>query len=134
MYCTLDDLKKVLPEENLIQLTDDESLGSIKEERIAEAIAQADGEIDSFIGGRYTVPLTSVPAVIRRCSTSIATYHLYKRRVEDIPDSRRGDYKDAIDILKSIREGNMNITELSGSSDCVFDVLVSSHFEETTNA
>ena len=45
-YCTLDDIKKLLPEESVLELTDDEALGSIVQGRVDEAIAQADAEIE----------------------------------------------------------------------------------------
>jgi len=128
-YCSLEDLKKALPEASLIQLTDDESLGAVNEERVSEAISKADGEIDGYIGGRYSVPLSTVPDVIRRCSVSIAVYLLYTRTMEDVPDTRRGDYKDALRILERIQDGKMTLN-LSDSSDFAFGVVISSHFED----
>ncbi|MBV6343462.1 DUF1320 domain-containing protein, partial [Candidatus Magnetobacterium casense] len=62
-YSTLADIKKLIPEDSVIQLTDDEGLGVTNQTRIDEAIAGADGEIDSYCGSRYTVPFSPVPDI-----------------------------------------------------------------------
>lgn len=104
-YSTLDDLIKLLPEETLIQLTDDEGAGEANQARIDEAISQADAEIDSYAGGRYGVPLASPPDLIRKLSVDISIYHLYSRRVEEIPATRADRYKAAVRILDNIAKG-----------------------------
>ncbi len=127
-YSTLADLKRVLPSERLETLTDDPELGQIDEDVITEAIAQADSEIDTYLGGRYDVPLTTVPNIIRRCSGDIAIYILYKRLVEEIPDARRGAYKDALRVLERINAGKLSLPEVTAPGDIAFGVLVTSHF------
>jgi len=128
MYCTLDDLKKTVPEEVLVQLTDDEGLGAIKQERVDEAIAQADGEIDTYIGGRYSVPLAVVPAVIRRCSCDTAIYIIYKRTVEELPPTRKDAYRDALRILEQVRDGRMDLGITGAEDSFTSSVVVSTHF------
>ena len=110
-YSSLDDIKKLIPEETIIQLTDDENLGFVNQSRIDEAIAQADAEIDSYCGGRYTVPLSPVPDIIRKISVDIAIYNLYSRRVEVIPETRAERYKNAIRQLEGIAKGTISIGE-----------------------
>lgn len=104
-YCTLDDLIKLLPEETLIQLTDDEGAGEVNQARIDEAVSQADAEIDSYAGGRYGVPLSGPPDLIRKLSVDIALYHLYSRRVDEMPATRADRYKAAVRILENIAKG-----------------------------
>ena len=130
-YTTFTNLKKVLPENTLVQLTDDEDIGTVDSGRVDEAIAQADGVIDVYIGGRYSVPLATVPAVIRQCSDYIAVYVLYKRRVEEIPETRRTSYKDAIRTLEQIRDGKMPLPVVAeATSNFAFGAVVSGHFED----
>ena len=107
-YSTKEDLVKVLPEETLHQLVNDEETGveADLDARITEAIAQADGEIEMYLGGRYSVPLVTT-AGLRRCSCDIAIYHLYARYDETIPETRETRYKDAVRILRDIRDGKM---------------------------
>ncbi len=110
-YCTLTDIKKLIPETAIIQLTDDENTGAVNQSRVDEAIAQADAEIDSHCGGRYTVPFTTVPDIARKISVDIAIYNLYSRKVEEIPETRAERYKNAIRQLGDISSGKIMIGE-----------------------
>lgn len=109
MYCTLDDLEKVVPEEALIQLTDDEGLGDVNQARIDDAIAAADGEINAWLQEKYTIPLSPVPDIIKRFSANIAIYNLYSRRMEEIPETRRENYKNALRTLEKLSSGAMSL-------------------------
>lgn len=103
-YSTTDDIKNILPEDALIQLTDDNGLGVIDQEKIDRAIAQADAEINAYCGRRYVIPFTTVPEIVRKMSIDIAIYHLYARR--DVMPEIRGDrYKDAVKQLTDISRG-----------------------------
>lgn len=110
-YSTLTDIKKLIPETAIIQLTDDEDTGSVNQARVDEAIAQADAEIDSYCGGRYTVPFTTVPDIVKKISVDIAIYNLYSRKVEVIPETRAERYKNAIRQLGDIAKGIITIGE-----------------------
>lgn len=110
-YSTLTDLEKLIPEAVIIQLTDDENAGSVNQARVDEAIAQADAEIDSYCGGRYTVPFVTVPDIARKISVDIAIYNLYSRKVEEIPQTRAERYKNSIRQLGDIATGKITIGE-----------------------
>ncbi len=56
-YCTLDDLKKAVPEDVLRRLTDDSGADIIDETKAVEAMASAAEEIDTYIGGRVKLPI-----------------------------------------------------------------------------
>lgn len=108
MYCTLDDLKKAIPEENLIQLTDDTGLGVIDNEKIDDAIDYAQQLIDGYLRGRYTVPLDPVPQLIRRFAVDMAVFHLYSRRFElDMPQTMIERRKEIIRLLEQIQQGKV---------------------------
>lgn len=108
-YSTVDDIKKMLPEELIVQLTDDEATGAINQARADEAIAQADAEIDSYCGERYGVPLSPVPEIVRKLSVDIAIYNLYSRLVKDMPEVRAERYRSAIRQLEAIAKGNISL-------------------------
>jgi phage gp36-like protein len=108
-YCTLDDIKKLIPEEVIVQLTDDEDAGSVDQARVDEAIAQADAEVDSYCGGRYSVPFSAVPEVVKKLSVDIAVYNLYSRTVQEIPEVRRERYRNAIRQLEGISKGLVSL-------------------------
>jgi phage gp36-like protein len=109
MYSTIDDIKKLLPEEILVQLTDDENLGTVNQARVDEAIAQADAEVDSYCGGLYSVPFSTVPDVAKKLSVDIAVYNLYSRTVMEMPAVRAERYRNAIRQLEAISKGIISL-------------------------
>lgn len=109
-YCSLDDLKKAIPEENLIQLTDDAQTGVIDNEVIDDAIAYAGQLIDGYLRGRYSVPLDPVPELIRRLAVDMAVFHLYSRRFElEMPQSMIDRRKEIIRLLEQIQQGKVQL-------------------------
>lgn len=108
-YSTVEDLKELIPEEMLIQLTDDESTGSIALSRVTEAIAQADAEINSYCASKYAVPFLNVPETVKKCSVDLAIYNLYSRRVERMPETRTDRYRNAVRLLEGIARGTVSI-------------------------
>lgn len=118
MYSTLDDIKKVIPEEVMVQATDDENLGSVNQDRVDEAIAAADAKIDSYCGGRYRVPLSTVPEIVKALSVDIAVYNLYSR-TQFMPEVRKDRYRDAIKQLEGIARGlvSLGVAEAPPAAD-----------------
>ena len=114
-YSTVDDIRKIIPEDDLIQLTDDEGVGVVNEAVLSEAIDQADREIDAYVGARYHVPLDPVPELIRNLSAQMAVFHLYGRRnlTSEVWESR---YKNAIRLLDLIRRGEVTIGAVAGET------------------
>jgi len=108
MYASIDDLKSLLSEQELIDLTDDEESGVVNDEIVNKAIEDASAEVDAFLIGRYEVPILPVPKVIRKLCVDIAIYNLFSRRLQDeIPENVRKRYEDAISLLKMIANGQI---------------------------
>lgn len=105
MYSTLDDLKNTVPEDELIELTDDVGASAVDTSVVARAIADADAEIDSYCGSRYTMPLSPVPVIIRKFSVDMAIYNLFSRRSLKVPDDRQKRYDNAIRFLRDLAKG-----------------------------
>ena len=102
-YSTLEDLLLMIPETELAQLSAER--GDLPDEEVVTAaIAQADGEIDSYLGARYRVPLSPVPPLVKALSVDLALYHLYSRRGA-APSLRQKKYETAMGILKEIASG-----------------------------
>jgi phage gp36-like protein len=108
-YCAQTDIIKIIPEDTLTQLTDDEGTGQMNAARVAEAIASADATIDSYCATRYAVPFAPAPAVVKKLSVDLAIYDLYSRRVEEIPAARADRYKNAIRVLEGIAKGTITL-------------------------
>jgi phage gp36-like protein len=108
-YCSLDDIRRQLPEAVVTILTDDAITGSVDEGVVADAIADADAEINAWLGGRYKVPFSQVPDVIRKISIDIAVYNLDSRRDGALPEVRKDRYRNAVKLLESIAKGIVTI-------------------------
>ena len=108
-YSTIADIELALPEDKLIDLTDDEGINAVDDTKITQAITGADGEIDGYLAERHTTPLSTVPTLIKGWSIDIAIYKLYQRRMEEIPDTRDKAYSRAIKKLERISEGKMKL-------------------------
>lgn len=102
-YCTQGDIEKLLPEQELVELTT-ESGNAVDAEVVTEAIAKADAQIDSYLGVKYAVPFASVPERVRSVSVDLAIYYLFTRR-SVAPELRQRNYDNAIAYLKDVAAG-----------------------------
>lgn len=109
-YCTLEDLRNLIPEGELAQLTGE--TGEMADEAVvAAALAQADAQIDAYIGGRYAVPLNPAPPLVKGLAADLALYHLYSRR-SVAPPVRQKKYDAALFFLKEISAGEASLEAL----------------------
>jgi phage gp36-like protein len=109
-YSTQTDLEEQISQAELIELTDDAGSGSVDASAVARAIADADAEIDSYCGGRYTLPFLPVPVMIRKLSVDIAVYNVFSRRaLLKIPDERQKRYDNAIRFLRDMSKGLISL-------------------------
>jgi phage gp36-like protein len=116
-YCTLEDIKSHIPEQNLIQLTDDENLGIINETRVNDAIDYADQLIGGYLRGRYTLPLDPVPGLVKKLSIDFSIFWLYSRRFElEMPEGMMNRYKNALKILEMIQRGTVSLGTAEGTT------------------
>lgn len=105
-YVTQQDMVKRFGEQELVELTDrDGTAGAIVPGVLAEAIADAESEIDAYLASRYSLPLTDPPAALTRVAADIARYRLYDEHATDAVTDR---YKAAVDFLKSIAKGTVS--------------------------
>lgn len=110
MYAAKPDILEQLPEMDLIGLTDDAGVGAVDDSVVDRSIADADAVIDAYCQGRYPVPLSPVPAIIRSLSVDLAIYNLYSRRlVAEVPEARKDRRKDALRFLEKVAEGKIQL-------------------------
>ncbi len=115
MYCTLEDLKKALPERILLQLTDDENEEQFvisppngAYSRVVSAITDADSMIDGYVSGRYTLPFPVVPQLIKQISVNLTICGLYERNHEaELPEAIISRRKAFIKTLESLQDGTI---------------------------
>lgn len=92
----------------LIQLADDDGDGQVDVDKIADVIASADGVVDSYLAGLYTVPLVPVPVTIRDVSRDLAAWNLYSSRgvSNDLRKLRRDE---ALKYLEALQRGTATL-------------------------
>jgi len=110
-YCTLEDLEKIMPEQDLIELTDDDVPAAvIVTANVDKAIADAGELIDGYLRARYSLPLTPAPGLINTLACDIAVYRLYARRVKLTPPEGVSErYKNALKLLDLIQKGEITL-------------------------
>jgi len=105
MYCTLYDIKQQVPENTLIEITDDVQANEINTVIIDEAILYSETLIEGYLRGRYTLPLTTIPVLIKIISSDLTVFRLYSRRFQaDMPASIDDKYKNSIKLLEQIQK------------------------------
>jgi phage gp36-like protein len=120
MYSTIDTVTKKINKTTLIQLLNDEvrpeeevdltDVLDVVVIRFNEAAEEAQGEIDPYLRGRYTLPLATVPKIIISVSDSFTIYHCYERRNrENMPDSILSIRKEGLKLLEQIQKGILDL-------------------------
>lgn len=107
-YATLDDLKNKLNERELVQLTDDNDAGVIDTDKTDDALEAADVEIDSYLGERYTLPLSSVPKIINHVAADLAVINLFNRR-NGPPEHWEEVQKKRLAFLEKLKSGDSTL-------------------------
>ncbi|QOX79797.1 DUF1320 domain-containing protein [Trichlorobacter lovleyi] len=110
-YCTLDDILGVIPQRELIQLTDDAiPPAAISQAVIDQAIAAADTLINGYIGERYSIPFTGVPELIKTIALDLAVYRLYLRRKKgEPPEAVKAAHDNALKLLRDVQSGKLSL-------------------------
>lgn len=115
-YATATDFKTLFPEEESVELTnlDNPSAIAAIDSRITTALADAQNEIDSYVGVVASLPLTTVPLVLRNAACRIARYRLdsYNPR-----EHVRRDYEDTVKWLEKIAEGKISLGVDAGGEE-----------------
>ncbi len=97
----------------LIMLTDrgEVPTGQVGAAVLARAQADADAVIDGYLGGRYRLPLATVPAMVADIALAITAWKLH---VTEPEAKTRADYQDALRTLRDIASGVIVLTDLAG--------------------
>jgi phage gp36-like protein len=109
-YAAPQDMMNRYPNRDLVQLTnDDPTATTVNTTVLQQALDDASAEIDGYLGGRFTLPLTDPPEVLNRVASDIAMYRLQALRpLHDISDARQR-YEDAIAMLSKVAAGELTL-------------------------
>ena len=111
-YCTVDDVKKLIPEMKLRELTqDDPEDPDFSIVVVNSAIKYATDKINAAIRGRYPLPLTQKVDLLKELALDLVRYRLYSRRPDggDLPTAVTDGKKSAEADLKSIARGELSL-------------------------
>jgi len=106
MYCTKQDLIDRFGQDELVDLTDRVNADVIDDSVLGQAIADAGAEMDGYLGGRYQLPLATVPPVLKALCCNIARYKLYDEQASEQVIKR---YDSAIKFLFSVSKGEISL-------------------------
>ncbi|MCL2790118.1 MAG: DUF1320 domain-containing protein [Desulfobulbus sp.] len=109
MYCAASDILTIMPETDLIELTDDTiPPADVKVAVVDRAVSDAGELIDGYLRGRYRLPLSPVPGLLNTLAADIAVYRLYARRLRlTPPETVTERYKNALKLLELIQAGKV---------------------------
>lgn len=74
--------------------------------RIDRALADVSALIDGYLAGRYTLPLATVPAPLKRIATDCARYYLMDQRATEEVRTR---YANQLRMLAAMRDGDFTL-------------------------
>lgn len=101
MYANKEDLIKRFGEREIVALaSNDEEI--IVDSVVDTALSDAEELINSYVAVKYALPLTTVPAALKRICCDFARYFMYK---EVIPEEVEKTYERNLTFLKDIARG-----------------------------
>lgn len=107
-YAALSDVQKLVDDDVLVQLTDDAGAGTVDAALVAEHLDLASVEIDGYLGSRYSLPLSSAPAILTNFCVDIAVFNMYSRR-QGPPEYWQKRYDNAVAFLKMVAAGKITL-------------------------
>lgn len=110
MFATLQAMRDKFGERELIELTDIEQpyTDTINVTRLNAAMQQANSEIEGYIGGRYPLPLQTVPPFLQSIACDMTRYHASTGAMSE-NDPIKTRYDAALKTLKEISKGTIQI-------------------------
>ena len=105
MYCTAQNMIDRFGLDEMIQLTDRAHAGVIDQTVLAQAIADAEAEIDSYLT-LYNLPLSTIPSNFERIASDITRYYLYDILMATHVQLR---YDACIRYLKEVSDGRISL-------------------------
>ncbi|EHS8055120.1 DUF1320 family protein [Salmonella enterica subsp. enterica] len=105
-YATSDDLDARYGADVISRISDKDNTGERQSAAIDGALEDADVLINSYLDGRYALPLTVVPRLLQIIALKIARYNLEESCATE---RAAADYKDATKLLEKIAAGDVSL-------------------------
>lgn len=127
-YATAQDMQDRFGEAELIQLTDHQGDGQINSVVLAQALADANAQVEAYLGGRFDLPLDETPPVLVRITCDLARYGLYD---DAMTDTIRQRQQDALRFLEALAAGKVLLGRADGSEQDTEDAAIEMQAEPT---
>jgi len=93
--------------ERLVQLTDYDNDGLEDAGVVDQAIADAEGEVNSYARKVFAVPFSPVPPIIKTIARKLAVYNLISQRSQ-VTGTQRLEHEDRIKWLENLAAGKVD--------------------------
>lgn len=107
-YCTQTDVETRIGPADLVALADHDGDEVADAEVIDQAIRDAAALIDSYLGVRFSVPVSPVPEVLKARAVNLAVYFLRLGR-NSVTEDVRQQHRDDIDWLRQVAGGTVSL-------------------------
>ena len=108
-YATVSQFIERMGRYDAIMLTDREQTGEVNESVLNVALNDASSQIDSYLNGRYTLPLPRVPLHLVRICCDLARYLLASMSQTGITQEIINRYKLLLKELEQIGAGQISL-------------------------
>lgn len=113
-YAAPTDLQARYPDVRLTELSDPVG-ATLQTARLQTALDDASAEMDSHLGRRYSLPLATVPSVLKRLCCDLAVYRLMALLPKESVQDARRRYDDGITWLDDLVSGKIQLADLTGA-------------------
>lgn len=112
-YASISDLAERAGDQELRQIADRDRDQLPDQPVVDAALIHADNVINGYIAAKFTLPLATVPDLVRTWAVSIARYILHRNGA---PEHVAQDYKDALAALKDVAAGRIALPVVQGQT------------------
>ena len=117
-YCNHEDVETRLGGDDLRALADHDGDAVADSAVVDQAIASAEAVIDSYLGTKFSVPVSPVPDALRTRAINLAVYFLKLGRDSVTEDARR-QYGDDVAWLREVVAGAVTLGIEPGPAESV---------------
>lgn len=105
-YAAAEDMQARFNHQDLVLLTEreDSTPGEVDMAVLTQALEDATAEINAYLSGRYTLPLSTVPTALVRVCCDVARYFLSG---DNAPEHIQTRYTDALKFLQAVNQGKV---------------------------
>ncbi len=112
-YSSLADLRQLSSDADLLQLTDDQGVGSIDTARVDAAILRGDQRIDAYLAQVAPLPINPVPAILTQISAKFALIELHLRRQTSLSRTWAEEASRLTRYLEAVSKGREQLPGLA---------------------